>query len=59
MAVRHLRQGFRNSLRLFAIHFAQELQSQMYIPGRHDPHSAQPQVREPPHNLIQNRGRLA
>ena len=59
MAFRHLRQDFRNSHDLFAIHFAQELQSQMYIPGGHDPHSAQPQVRESSHNLIQNRGRLA
>ena len=59
MAFRHLRQGFRNSHGLFAIHFAQELQSQVYIPGGHDPQSAQPQIREPPHNLIQKHGRLA
>lgn len=59
MAFRHLRQGFPNSHGLFAIHFAQKFQSQMYISGRHDAHSAQPQVREPPRNLTQNRSRLA
>ena len=42
MSIRHLGQGLHDSVSLFAIHVTQESESQMDIPGRHDPHAAQP-----------------